>query len=146
MNRRAFLTALSAIPAVALFPGLLRAEPDDAVRYQAQLHQFVGRMLMMGDKPDAFFVTRDVMLKLAEAISRTYPVNIQHDEFESPWGYDIVGTRHVRDGHIDVACKNSGALYFFEWGSQAHVRKSPKEMAVEWNRSFVGTSLELPQR
>lgn len=152
MNRRAFLTALSAIPAVALFPALLRAEPqlDEAAVYQDQLHQFMWQMRWQGDVPDAFFVTPDVMLKLAEAFSRLYPnIKIEHDEFECPWGFDIVGTRHVHEGHIDVACKDSGVLYFFEWGSHAYVKKDPKDLYKDLGDHTYYLKphfLELPQR
>lgn len=134
MNRRAFLTALSAIPAVALFPAVLRAEPGprDAAFHMFRLHKVMCQMATQGDAPDAFFVTPDVVHMLAKAFGPN--IKVVHDEFECPWGFDIVGTPHVEEGHIDVSCRDSGVLYFFEWGSHAYVRKDPKELNAEWNR------------
>ncbi len=126
MNRRAFLTALSAIPAVAFFPALVRVETKAPTQYMVQLHRFLLQMEAQGDKTLVVFVNTEVMWKLAEAFNfmGLPPVKVQHEEFECPWGFDIVGTPNVKLEDVDVSC-HKGVIYRFEWDKISYVRNDP---------------------
>lgn len=141
MNRRAFLTALSALPAVALFPGLVRAESlmegKGPLYCRVQLYLMYRAMGFFGDRPDALYVSPKAMLSLAEQ----FRVKVDYDEFEHPWGGDICGTPFVQENRIEVAAgfglrtsrRPRSTLYFFKWDEDVFVRHQAGHLAVSYS-------------
>lgn len=125
MNRRAFLTALSAIPAVALFPALLRAEPDPV--NLDRLAAMYAAVHAWDENPDAFFVNPKVAERLAQAFNR----KPAWGEFESPWGGDICGTPSLQEDEVQVVVCRKGqkdhrtAIYVFSWDKDEAERLTP---------------------
>lgn len=141
MNRRAFLTVLSAIPAVALFPSLLRAEPKPIPLWLNFL-QVYQAIESFRDCPDALFVSIDKM----QEIAGMFELKPDYDEFRIPWGGDICGVPSQAN-RIEVAAglgpryPNQKApratLYLFHWNEDAFIRHEAGHLAVSYRISEV---------
>lgn len=146
LSRRSLLTALSTLP-IPLLSGLETQaaetlDPLDA-RYLRQLRSFYDIMATHDEKPKAFFVHSDVMLRFA----RLFGVEPQWGEFECPWGGDICETPIVEPDQVDVDCDKRTAVYRFKWSEADYRRSAVRKLdpirdfcSVTWDVKF----LELP--
>jgi hypothetical protein len=139
VHRRAFLTALSAIPAVALFPKLLLAEPVHPPTW-VKLILMYKAMESFGDSPDALYMSVAWMKKVA----KMFEVRPDYDEFEIPWGGDICGIPGDSDQVKVVAFFGPGnlprlqsTLYLFNWKTDTFVRHEPGHLAVSFRLTEV---------
>jgi hypothetical protein len=138
VNRRAFLTALSAIPAVALFPALLKAAPKP-IQPRDRLLEMYRAMAFFGDRPDALFMS----VKRVERLAQLFGFKLAYDEFENPWGGDICGTPAIDDDRIEVAAGlgkrkgtdpyNRSTLYLFDWERDGFIRHQAGHLAVSYS-------------